>query len=149
MKWILVVPLCLALAGCAVKTQSAESTPESKANVVAIEKVLREDREAANAETVPEITRRMQAIDTSGCPKDFQLAYSKHCQAWKTKELYLATIPQEDLAGVLSIMSAMTKGELDGGNARVKREAAEKQQAVVDTWYEVERMAIGYGARVK
>ncbi|HEY2157994.1 MAG TPA: hypothetical protein VGH33_20365 [Isosphaeraceae bacterium] len=87
---------------------------------------------------VYEIAATMDALDLTGCPRDFQVAYKKHVSAWGA----LATVKagNEGFAGAI-------KGFFTAGLAIVPAmsEMDRAMNEVRTTWSEVQQAAIQHG----
>ena len=75
----------------------------------------------------------LRNLDLSQCPPDFRDAFLKHAYAW-TK---VATAV-ESASGVTGFMRGL-------GGVDTTAEVNSAQREVADTWYEVDRIARGYG----
>ena len=125
----------------------------------AIESVLQQDATTtAGVNSVEEIVSRMRAIDISGCPNDFRSAYIDHVHAWEA----MANVEQQAIqlknesnsAG--AYVEAFVRGfmldpfgksneEMQAQN-QLQREANSAKQQIIQTWNQVEGVAVANGA---
>ena len=156
-KWLMLfVVFCGSLTGCGCQDKNGGLTGEQdriRAQQAAIREVIRQDKAIGeevgqkvgvveqywdSSPLVREIAARMDAIDLSGCPQDFQIAYKRHVFAWASMAQVKAS--NEGLNGFL-------KGFFTGGLAAIPAmsevESAAKQ--IQATWLEVQETAIKHG----
>ncbi len=97
---------------------------------------------ACDAKTLQAYAQGLRKIDMSRCPREFEIAYLEHIQAWeslaRSRESVdagpILSLLQGNLLGLLSELSDDTEGPM--------------KDEIVATWNEVERIALSYGVKV-
>lgn len=89
--------------------------------------------------TIKKYVEGLRAIDTGGCPEEFQETYLQHIHAWERLRIEKAN--NEGLGGFL-------KGYFGDHDSLMRSVAADEaaQKEVAETWFEVERIALRHGA---
>ena len=130
-------------------------------NVAPIESVLVQDSTTGSgASSVSEVVTRMHAIDTSGCPSDFQSAYLAHVHAWES----MAQVEQQVKAfkaereGWGDFVEGAVRGflgdplgkanEIQNAQNELQREYQAASQDVKQTFHRVQELAVHYGAKL-
>jgi len=101
----------------------------------------------------------MRTIDTRGCPREFQVAYLKHCHAWANWHAQLKADAEEtDPVAILAVVTALSAGTLAPllaaapAVAQRTQVAAERikplHDAIRTTWQEVELIAVARGSKL-
>jgi hypothetical protein len=85
-----------------------------------------------------ERAQRMDDVDLSDCPKDFQAAYKRHVMAWM--EFARVTASNEGI-------NSLVKGFYSGGMSALPAMSAHEQagEEINATWSQVQQVAIAYG----
>ncbi len=94
-----------------------------------------------DVKTLHAYTQGLRKIDMSRCPREFQVAYLEHLQAW---ESFTRSRAGEDILGPL-IKLFLFKQLPDSPDTSDQKEVREQ---IVATWNEVERIALSYGVKV-
>jgi hypothetical protein len=90
----------------------------------------------------------MDAVDLSGCPRDFAEAYVRHRAAWRDLQMQLAAEPQSFVGGLVQGFLSTLGGEFDGGYSRLTEGRRTKLSALAATWTECEAVATRHGAKL-
>ena len=118
-----------------------------------IEHVLNECAEISNgasrvqgdAAKAGYVADHQQALDTSGCPEDFRAAFQAHVNAWRQAQMAFAnnTLTNNFIEGAVAGLSGNTAnlGSTMGA-------AAQANQEINSTYYELTTIAARYGARI-
>ena len=86
-----------------------------------------------------------QELDTSGCPEDFRIAFQAHVNAWRQAQMAFAnnTLTNNFVEGAVAGFS----GNPSNVGATMGA-AAQANQDINSTYYELTTIAARYGARV-
>lgn len=136
----------LAVAACVASVPS-----ESLRSVEAIGRVLEEDSElgaqrnqaphsGSLAAAVRAYVRGLDAIDFEGCPPDFTEAFERHRDAWHESIAFFDE--HGDLRGELHELF----DEIRRSSPEARNRLEAHEQAILDTWSEVEAAAVRHGA---
>ena len=101
------------------------------------------NRSMANSDekTLRAYTQGLRIIDMSGCPRDFQLAYLDHIQAWESLARSRASVDVLGPLIELFVLKTIPNIPDNSGEQQINDEIAK-------TWDEVERIALSYGVKV-
>ena len=127
----------------------------------AIESLLQADRgNSTGATSISDVVKRMRAIDSSRCPKDFQSAYLTHIHAWE-RALQLeqrALEFQKSNSETTLFVESFVRGflgdplgkmnEVNAVKSDFAREVQTVQKEIQQTFHEVEKVALKYGAKL-
>ena len=147
---------------CVTDHERGTSTEtKTKVNVAAIESVLEADSRLASVKpkSFSDYVEKMDRIDLSSCPTDFQQAYLAHIGAWdevvmaenarrryndryNSASFYLECF----LRGMRFDMSPGT--ECDRENKRIVAMLDKAEQDIQSTFLPVQQLAVGYGAKL-
>ncbi len=125
----------------------------------AIQSVLSKNaKTSSGASSVADVVVRMKAIETSGCPNEFRVAYLSHIKAWET----MAVVQQQaielknDHSSGGSYVDAFIRGaildpfgkpnEVRAAGGELGNQAEEANQQMRATFNQVEQVAEAYGA---
>lgn len=127
----------------------------------AIKRVIKEDRrisreevgslsaQATPSERAAAIRRycdKAEHQDMAGCPPKFQVAYKDHVRAWRAASAVVDSLPDGFLDGFWTgLFNSITRGELDGGLARMEGQFGDAGKGVSNSWHEVSLIAAEYG----
>ena len=127
----------------------------------AIENVLQADKGTSpNAKSIGEVVTRMRAIDGSKCPKEFQSAYLTHIHAWERGAQWerRATEFHKNSAEPSQFVESFVRGflgdplgkmnEVNAARTEFEREAQAIQKEIQQTFQDVEKVALKYGAKL-
>jgi len=95
----------------------------------------------SNEKTLQAYTQGLRRIDMSCCPRDFQLAYLDHIQAWESLARSRASV---DLLGPLIEYFLLKKMP----NIPDNSDEQPINDEIARTWDKIERIALSYGVRV-
>lgn len=125
-----------------------------------IERVLREDLNTASFGYDAGRAPAMRAIDMTGCPSDFQVAYVRHAQAWDkyirirtalrtldTGENFGGAALADFVGGALGFQAGAIENHVDAVNALTKEQDVANQE-ISDTYEIVTTMARARGLSV-
>lgn len=90
---------------------------------------------------------RLQTIDTSECPPDFQEAYKKHSQGWQGLANQLKSEPDGFAEAFLMGALKALEGDPSGGVNEIRRSRSYFDSAIRDTWADVKVTALRHGVR--
>ena len=101
------------------------------------------NRSMANSDekTLRAYTQGLRIIDMSGCPRDFQLAYLDHIQAWESLARSRASVDVLGPLIELFVLKTIPNIPDNSGEQQINDE-------IEKTWDEVERIALSYGVKV-
>jgi hypothetical protein len=112
----------------------------------------------SGATSVAEVVGRMRAIDTSGCPNDFRIAYVTHIQAWeemavleeeaiklKNERESFGAFLEAFLRGVMMDPFGKVNDEMTA-QRDLQRRAQAVQRDIQLTFSRVEQVGVAYGA---
>jgi hypothetical protein len=127
----------------------------------AIESVLQADKgTSANAKSIGEIVTRMRAIDGSKCPKEFQSAYLTHIHAWERGAQWERRAAEfhKNSSEPSQFVESFVRGflgdplgkmnEVNAARTEFEREAQAIQKEIQQTFQDVEKVALKYGAKL-
>lgn len=95
------------------------------------------------ANTLQAYTQGLRKIDMSRCPREFQMAYLEHIQAWES----LARSRSDRSLDIGSLLSVL-QGNPIGLLPLLSDTEGPMREEIVTTWNEVERIALSYGVKV-
>jgi hypothetical protein len=144
-----------------VVTMTMSDGTKISVDVGAIESVLQQDSTTSSGATsVGEVLSHMRAIDTSGCPTDFQAAYLAHIHAWEKMgqvEIEAAAF-KSDREGAGDFVEGFIRGflgdpmgkanEIHEAQNQLQKEYQEAGQEIKQTFNQVQEMAVKYGAKL-
>lgn len=140
----------LALFSLAVVGCSYEPSPDAIDRVLAWDRQMYEQYERERRQGSPRreamirMVGHMKNIDTSACPTEFREAYLEHCQAW---EKFAATTNSDNGIGALMALISAAGGDyLGAATSLTSIQAGPDASAVLESWHEVELVAIRHGA---
>ena len=91
------------------------------------------------------VADHFQALDTSGCPMDFRMAFQAHVNAWRQAQMAFAnnTLTNNFIEGAVAGFSGNTSnvGATMGA-------ASQANEDINSTYYQLTTIAAAYGARV-
>jgi len=95
----------------------------------------------SNDKTLRAYTQGLRKIDMSHCPRDFQMAYLVHIQAWES--LVQLRASENPLGPLIELLLFKKMPNItDNSDERAINDE------IVRTWDEIERIALSYGVRV-
>jgi hypothetical protein len=141
--------------------QQAQETRQQARIRSTIEGVLQQDAvTGAGTSSVAQIVDRMRAIDTSGCPNDFRVAYVTYIHAGEAMvDVEQRAIQFEKdsnstgayveafIRGVMMDPFGKAKEEMQTQN-QLQRDAAAAAQQIRQSHNQVEEIAVSYGANL-
>jgi hypothetical protein len=97
-----------------------------------------------DVKTLQAYTQGLRKIDMSRCPREFQMAYLEHIQAWES----FARARSEGPLDIGSLLSALNGNPIPGLLSLLSDRAKPMMQDIGTTWNTIEQIALSYGVKV-
>jgi hypothetical protein len=146
----LILTVCFLVALPAVRqARTANAIRETLSADVTLARKISRNRALRDCDsrTIQAYARGLRRIDMSRCPREFELAYLDHIDAWESfaesrdsSSLpgFLAETVMTNSIPLLSLLSILKE----------KQDTDRIEDEITATWNEIERLALSYGVRV-